>query len=92
MKNLQDELYQLENKQAKSSKLSANIGSWRSKNAPKFSSSYLKDRIYKIKQWLNYILIIINQNILAVLGTFLNLEQKQKWKTLHQANFHSCYY
>ena len=43
--NLQNELYQLENKQAKGAKLRANITSWRAKNAPKFSSKYLKDRI-----------------------------------------------
>ena len=44
-KNLQNELYQLENKQAKGAKLRANIRSWRAKNAPKLSSKYLKDRI-----------------------------------------------
>ena len=57
--------------------------SWRAKNSSKFSSKYLKDRIWKIKRYLNYILVIINQNILAVLRTFLNL-QKNLWKTLHQ--------
>ena len=41
--NLQDELYQLENKQAKSIKLPANIR-WE-----------LKDKICKIRQYLNYI-------------------------------------
>ena len=40
IENLQDELYQLENKQAKGSKLRANIRSWRAKNAPKLSSKY----------------------------------------------------
>ena len=45
IKNLQDELYQLENKQAKGAKLPANNRSWRVKNAPKLSSKYLKDRI-----------------------------------------------
>ena len=71
IENLQDELYQLENKQAKGAKLRANI-----KNVPKLSSKYLKDRICKIKQYLNYILMIINQNILAILRTFLNLKKK----------------
>ena len=42
--------------------------SWRAKKAPKLSSEYLKDRIRKFKQYLNYILLIINQNILR---TFL---------------------
>ena len=43
IKNLKDELYQLENKQAKFAKLRAIIRSWRAKNAPKLSSKYLKD-------------------------------------------------
>ena len=43
--NLQNELYQLENKQAKDAKLHAYIRSWRVKNVPKRSSKYLKDRI-----------------------------------------------
>ena len=33
IENLQDELYQLENKQEKGAKLRANIRSWNSKNA-----------------------------------------------------------
>ena len=45
IKNLQDELYQLENKQAKGAKLRANVRSWRVKNTPKLSLKYLKDRI-----------------------------------------------
>ena len=78
IENLQDELYQLQNKQAKGAKRRANIRSWTAKNAPKFSSKYLKDRICKIKQYLNYILVIINQNILAILRKFLNLKKKKK--------------
>ena len=76
IENLQNELYQLENKQAKGAKLRANIRDWRTKNVPKLSSKYLKDRICKIKQYLNYMLMIINQNILAILRTFLNLQKK----------------
>ena len=64
--------------------------SWRAKNALKLLSKYLKHRICEIKQYLNHILIIINQNILAILTIFFNF-QKLLWKTLHQANFHSCY-
>ena len=64
--------------------------SWRAKNALKLLSKYLKHRICEIKQYLNHILIIINQNILAILTIFFNF-QKRLWKTLHQANFHSCY-
>ena len=67
IENLQDEFYQLEKKRAKGAKLCANIRGWRAKNDPKLSSKYLKDRICKIKQYLNYILMIINQNILAIL-------------------------
>ena len=40
------------------------------------SSKYLKDRTCKMKQYLNYRLVIINQNILAILRTFLNLKKK----------------
>ena len=47
--------------------------SCRTKNAPKFSSKYLRRRICKIKQYLNYALMIINQNTLAILSIFLNL-------------------
>ena len=56
IENLQDELYELENKQAKSAKLCANVR-WDlgAKNAPTLSSKYLQDRICKIKQHLNYI-------------------------------------
>ena len=71
---------QNEHKQAKGAKLCVNIRSWRAKNSPKHSSKYLKDRIWKIKQYLNYILMIINQNILAILWTFLNL-QKKLWNS-----------
>ena len=77
IENLQDELYQLENKQAKGAKLRANIRDWRTKNAPKLSSKYLKDRRYKIKQYLHYILMTINQNILAILRIFLNLQKSK---------------
>ena len=45
IENLQDEIYQLEKKQAKGAKLCANSTSWRVKNAPKLSSKYLKYRI-----------------------------------------------
>ena len=76
IESLQDELYQLENKQGKGAKLCANIRSWRAKNAPKRYSKYLKDSTCKIKQYLNYILMMINQNILAILRTLLNLEIK----------------
>ena len=75
IENLQNELYQLENKQAKGAKLCANIRSWREKSTPKLSSKYLKYKICKTKQSLNYILMIINQNILAFLRTFLNLQK-----------------
>ena len=65
-------------KQVKGAELRTNIRSWRARNAPQLSSKYLKQRICKIKEYLNYILITINQNILAILRTFLNLEKKKK--------------
>ena len=54
IKNLQDELNQLENKQAKGAKLRAAIR-WKleAKKALKLFSKYLKERICKIKQDLN---------------------------------------
>ena len=52
VENLQDGLYQLENKQENGAKLS--------KNSPKFFSKYLKNRICKIKQYLDHILMLIN--------------------------------
>ena len=77
VKNLQDELYQLENKQAKGAKCRANIRlDWRTKNAPTLSPKYSEGRICKIKQYLDYILMIINQNIPAILRTFLNLQKE----------------
>ena len=65
--------------------------SWRAKNAPKLSLRYLKDKISKIKQYLNCKLMITYQNILVILRPLLNLEKKL-WKTLYQENFHSCYH
>ena len=73
IENLQDDLYQLENKQAKEAKLHAKIRSCRAKL---LSSKYLKDRTCKIKLYLNYIMMIINQNIPAILRIFLNLKKK----------------
>ena len=45
IENLKNELYQLENKQAKGSKLCANIRIWRVENASKLSAKYLQDRL-----------------------------------------------
>ena len=45
IEKLQNDLHQLENKQAKGVKRFANIRIWRAKNAPKLSSKYLKDRL-----------------------------------------------
>ena len=76
IEHLQNELYQLENKRAKGPKLCANIRSCWEKYVPKLSSKNLKDRIWKIKQYLNYIMMIINQNILAILRTFFKSVKK----------------
>ena len=45
IENLQNEHYQLENKQVNGAKPRVNIRSWRAKNFPELSSKYLKDRI-----------------------------------------------
>ena len=37
-------------------------GNWGTKNALKLFSKHLKDSIWNIKQYLNYIVMIINQN------------------------------
>ena len=50
-------------------------GSWRVKNAPKLFSKCLNKRICKIKQYLNYIMMIVNEKIVAILRTFSNLEK-----------------
>ena len=42
----------------------------------------LKEKICKIKQFLNYTLMVINKNILAILRIFLNL-QKYFMKNLY---------
>ena len=71
-----DELYQLEKNKQNVLNFVLTLGrSWRTKNAPKLSSKYLKDRICKIKRYLNYILLIINQYILVILRTFLNQQK-----------------
>ena len=93
IENLQDEFYQLENTQGKDAKLLANIRwEFKVKNASKRFSKYLKDRISKIKQYMNYLQKIINQNILEILWTFSNL-QKILWKVYTmETTFQSWYY
>ena len=62
IENSQDELYQLERNKVKVLNFVLALDrNWRAKNTPKLSLKYLKDRICKIKQYLNYILMIINQ-------------------------------
>ena len=46
------------------------------KNALTFFSKYLEEGMFKIKQYLKCILMIINQNILATLLIFSNLQKK----------------
>ena len=76
IENLKNELYQLENKQAKSANVRANITQeLEGKKGRKLSSEYLKDRICKLKQYFNYILMIINQNIRE---TFLYLQKNHE--------------
>ena len=70
IENLQDEPYQIENKQAKDAKLRANIR-WELEGE-KCSKTFFKvlERKNLQNQYLHYILSIINQNILAILRSF----------------------
>ena len=54
---------------------------WRAKNTQKHFSKYLKERICKVKQYLNYILMIINRNILAILRTLDLRKNYEKFYT-----------
>ena len=65
-------LYQFENKEAKSAKLRAKI-KWELEGE-KSSKTFFKVGVCKIKQYVNYIFMIINQNFLATLLTFSNLQ------------------
>ena len=74
IEKFQDQFYQLENKQAKGAKRCANI-TWEldgEKCLKKIFWKYLKDRICRIKEDLNYMPMIKNQNILATWRTFSN--------------------
>ena len=75
IENLQDDLYQLENKQEKGAKLRANIR-WELEGE-KCSKTFFKvlERQNLQSQYLNYTLMIINQNILAILRTFSKLKK-----------------
>ena len=76
IKNLQDELYQLENKQAKGAKLRPTIR-WKLEGE-KCSKTFFKvlERTNILKQTISkFILMIINQNILASVLTFSNLQK-----------------
>ena len=77
IETLQDEIYQLGNNQAKGAKLRSYIR-WEleGENVQRYFSKYFKERICKIKQYLNYMLIIMNQNVLLILRTFSNLQKK----------------
>ena len=63
-KNLQDELYQLEKNRGKGAKLRANIRSeLEGKKCSKtFFKVLKKSKSAKIKQYLNYILMVINRH------------------------------
>ena len=54
----------------------------RVKNVLKLFSEYLKEGMCKLKQYMNYIMMIINQNILTNLLIFSNL-QKCFYKKLY---------
>ena len=77
IKNLQDELYQLENKQAKGAKLRPTIR-WKleGKKCSKTFFKVLERKNMQNQTRSEFILMIINQNILASLLTFPNLKKK----------------
>ena len=68
IKNLQDELYQLEHKPAESIKLRAGMR-WELE-CGKCSKTFFKLLVMQNlqNQYLNYVLMIINENILAILS------------------------
>ena len=70
IENLQDELYQLENKRAKAAKLRVNIR--RGLGGEKCSKCFFK---VLERQNLQNQTMVINQNILAILRTFSNLQK-----------------
>ena len=105
IEKVQDELYQLEKKQAKGSSLRANIR-WGATMAQELFWKYFKEKIWKTKQYLSYILMIINENILAILNVLWRwlysriLKQLFKWTSfrhfrclwlLGKAWHHRCY-
>ena len=55
IENLQGKLHQVESEQSKGANICASIR-WEieGKNAPKLSAKYLKDKLCKIKQFLNF--------------------------------------
>ena len=76
IKNLQDELYQLENKQAKSAKLLPTIR-WKleGKKCSKTFFKVLERKNMRNQRRSEFILMIINQTILASLLAFSNLKK-----------------
>ena len=90
IENFQDELYQLENKQAKGAKRRANIRSWRAKNA--------SFKVLEIQNMQNQTIFELytdgNKSKYSSNPKDILKSEKKKnsRKTLHQANFHSCYY
>ena len=77
IENLQDELNHLQNRQEEELNFVLGNNRWnlRSKKCLKIFFKVL-ERQNLLNQCLNCILMIINQNILAVLKTFSNLQKK----------------
>ena len=75
IENLQDQLYKLENKQPKGAKLRSNMR-WELEDE-KGSKIFFKvlERQNLQNQYLNYILMIKNQNVVAILRAFSNLQK-----------------
>ena len=87
IKNLQDELYQLEHKPAESIKLRAGMR-W-DLECGKCSKTFFKVLVMQNlqNQYLNYVLMIINENILAILSKGIVKSAKKTTSTTAATKF-----
>ena len=89
IENLQN--YQLENKQAKGAEICANIRSWRTKNAPKTFFEVLERQNMK-NQTIFELYTDDNKSKYSCISKNILKSARKNYETLHQVNFHSCYY
>ena len=91
IENLQNELYQLENKQAKGAKLRANIRSLLAKNTPKTFFEVLETQNMK-NQTIFELYTDDNKTKYSSNPIEILKSAKKCYETQHEVNFHSCYY